>query len=198
MPDRNCVVPECERPHHGRGVCRSHYMQCWRGELAWPVYERPIPVALSDRFWAKVARAGQDECWLWTASVLPNGYGQFDHTTAHRMSYTLTHGTIPKGLQIDHLCRRLLCVNPSHLEAVTPSENVRRGYGPPIVVAAAVEAGAARTHCIHGHELTPENTYNPPGAPRWRVCRTCKRRIDLERKRVRREQRTSEVRPGLR
>lgn len=46
---------------------------------------------------------------------------------AHVVAYELVKGTIPYGLQIDHKCRVHCCVNVDHLEAVTPSENVRRG-----------------------------------------------------------------------
>lgn len=60
-----------------------------------------------------------------------NGYGKFrpwEGVTrwAHRFAYELTFGTIPEGLELDHLCRHPRCVNPWHLEAVTPKENMRR------------------------------------------------------------------------
>lgn len=38
-----------------------------------------------------------------------------------------------------------------------------------------------KTHCKHGHEFTPENTYVPPGKPNQRSCRECHRRWDRER-----------------
>lgn len=47
-------------------------------------------------------------------------------TLAHRVAYELTVGPIAGGLQIDHLCRAHPCVNPAHLDAVTPRENTRR------------------------------------------------------------------------
>jgi len=48
---------------------------------------------------------------------------------AHRLAYERAKGSIPAGLQIDHLCRVRECVNPDHLEAVSQRENIRRGKG---------------------------------------------------------------------
>jgi hypothetical protein len=79
----------------------------------------------AELFWAKVNKT--ETCWLWTASTA-NGYGQFGigfpkTTSAHRWSYENTHGIIPAGMQIDHICRVRLCVNPSHLRLVTNKQN---------------------------------------------------------------------------
>ncbi len=120
-----------------------------------------------DRFWEKVAKVGADECWLWTGSRSALGYGNFfwegrkDH--AHRYAYAAFVGPIPEGYQLDHLCRNPPCVNPAHLEPVTHRENVLRGVSPTAV-------NAAKTHCVHGHQLSGDNLviYGTR-----RKCRTC-------------------------
>lgn len=139
--------------------------------MDWPEWTRPGP-SRAERFWAKVDMSG--DCWWWTASVLPNGYGQFDHTTAHRAAMVLSGTEVAGDQVVDHLCRNILCVNPAHLEVVNPMTNVRRGYAGNVLAQGAGERSRLRTHCKRGHEMTPGNTYTPPGQPTWRVCRTCK------------------------
>lgn len=125
-----------------------------------------VVMPIGDRFWSKVDATGV--CWLWTAHRDPNGYGRFRLDgairPAHRVAYELLVGPIPEGLTLDHLCRIRHCVNPDHLEPVSRRVNTLRGIG--------VSALRARqTHCQHGHEFTPENTYT---WRRQRRCRTCR------------------------
>lgn len=72
-------------------------------------------------------------CWKWTASKFRNGYGQCNgrlgSVLAHRASYFHFVGDIPSPLELDHLCRNVWCVNPTHLEAVPHRINSLRGKG---------------------------------------------------------------------
>src|SRR5258707_1706412 len=121
------------------------------------------------RFWAKVKKT--DHCWYWTACKT-KGYGEFaignkKQVRAHRFSYELKYGSIPKGLQLDHLCRNTLCVKPGHLEAVSPKINTRRGKAPSASM-------GRRTHCNRGHKFSIQNTYIRK-AGHGRSCRACDR-----------------------
>lgn len=122
----------------------------------------------------------ENGCWDWVGTVNPNGYGLFWNgqrvVPAHRWTYERTKGPIPKGLQLDHLCRNRKCVNPDHLEAVSHKENCLRGVGVGAV-------NAAKTHCKYGHAFTPENTRHiaQPRGPQ-RLCRTCKRNRERKKK----------------
>ncbi|WBP89502.1 HNH endonuclease signature motif containing protein [Kitasatospora cathayae] len=117
-------------------------------------------------------------CWQFTGRR-SLGYPQISDelgrtVRAHRAMYERRVGPIPDGYEVDHLCFNRSCVNPAHLEAVTPEENKRR----------AVDhyRGPQRTTCVNGHDLTPENCYVPPSHPTGKVCRLC----ELERNRRRR------------
>lgn len=106
-------------------------------------------------------------CWLWVGAHDGFGYGMLNRrgTTyrAHRVAYEALRGPIPKGLQMDHLCRTPACVNPDHLEAVTARENTLRSNN-------TAGKNSRKTHCMRGHEFTPDNIY-------WqgknRHCKTC-------------------------
>lgn len=116
----------------------------------------------------------EDGCWIWTGPTI-HGYGQRSvrgedgkqHSRkAHRLVYELMVGPIPDGYQLDHLCQVTRCVNPVHLEAVTPQVNTLRSSAP---AAIAVQTNT----CKRGHELSATNAKVLPGGNR--VCRACLR-----------------------
>lgn len=75
-------------------------------------------------FWDKI-EIEDNGCWIWTGTIT-NGYGTLAHDRAHTLMYRFAKGEIPHGYHIDHLCENKRCVNPDHLEAVTPQENTIR------------------------------------------------------------------------
>ena len=122
-------------------------------------------IGIEQRFWGKVNKT--ETCWLWTGAITAAGYGELKINGlpiyAHRLSYEQFRGSIPEGLQLDHLCRQRQCVKPEHLEIVTLRENVIRGQG--------IATRANLTHCIHGHPFDLFNTYFRENGTR--ACRSC-------------------------
>jgi hypothetical protein len=135
-----------------------------------------ISKKIIDRFLDKIKKTRT--CWLWTGYVDNGGYGNItiDKKTklVHRVSYELFKEQIPKGLQIDHLCRVRNCINPDHLEAVTPKENALRGFGPPA-------QNARKKTCKKGHKFTHLKTVKKR---KYRACRICARNWDRKKYRI--------------
>lgn len=173
------------------GVSRERVRQIWvreTGEASVPRRRltRDINTIRVRKFWASVAVL-ESGCWEWTGVRYPTGYGQPPFTGeghqagyVHRVSYRWLVGAIPDGLTIDHLCRNRACVNPDHLEAVSQRVNTLRS---PIAVAAI---NARKTHCIHGHPFSSENTYlRRQSNGHWsRACRTCGRERNTQLRRA--------------
>lgn len=116
------------------------------------------------------------DCLIWTGST--NGpaalkYGKFHvsengvkkRVRAHRWIYERLIGAVPKGLDLDHLCRNRRCVAVAHLEPVTRKENLQRAIG------CVTTLHAAKTHCPQGHPYSGDNLLVEK---RGRKCRACK------------------------
>lgn len=146
-------------------MCRRHYKhEAYHGRIG-------PRLTTEERFWAKVRKT--ETCWLWTSGT-QRGYGAFYNgrvgmDRAHRYAYELLVGPIPEGLVLDHVvCENKLCVNPAHVTPTTDGENLARGNR-----RAADLRELNRTHCVHGHPWTQENTIERSDRPgRWR-CRIC-------------------------
>jgi len=123
-------------------------------------------IKLPKTFWSYVDKT--KDCWIWNGAKTTDGYGQIKSGDkiqyVHRLSYQFHKGEIPKGLQIDHLCRVRNCINPEHLQVVTLRENVLRGNSIPAI-------NARKKQCIKGHLLIGLNLVK--SVLPVRKCRIC-------------------------
>lgn len=144
MTLRTCAFHGCDRPHYGLGYCKPHHRQHSEGKELQPLRGRALPDLV--RFWSQVEYKSDTGCLIWEGTKSADGYGRFGvrgrKVQAHRFAWEMTGHPLPEpgwwnakdnpdGLLLDHDnpaygCGNPSCVNPSHLDLVTLSRNVKR------------------------------------------------------------------------
>lgn len=161
-PPQWCSIEGCDRPFMARGWCRTH-LERWRltGSVRAEVAVASLGVAPHLRVLSEMTKVG--ECWEYRRGAR-GGYGRVSvreedgphQRQAHRVVYEALVAAIPDGLELDHVCRNRACVNPAHLEPVTPAVNMQRAY-------------AVRETCVNGHPFDGRDNHGR------RRCLTCQR-----------------------
>lgn len=162
-----CSIEGCDRPNFARTWCRIHYYRWTRqGD---PNVVKFVRGDLALRLSSHIERTS--ECWNWTGTRDEKGYGHIrigrKMRPAHRVAYEIANGPVPRGMEVDHLCRNRRCVRPEHLEAVTHHENTLRGQN-------FIAQHARKTECLRGHPFDSANTYITPSTGS-RQCKACVR-----------------------
>jgi hypothetical protein len=126
----------------------------------------------AERFATKYSRQGS--CWIWQGPLDRDGYGSFyfrqKSRRAHRVAWFAIHGDIPADNFINHTCRNRACVNPQHLQVVSPTESAFRDSSSICYV------NSQKTVCPNGHPY--DRTYQSKrGIVRYcSICNGAKRR----------------------
>jgi hypothetical protein len=130
------------------------------GKMSWSVEERIAARSVTD-----------DGCLVWTGATSKKGYGHIRVANktriVHRLVWELAHGPLLPGQCVLHTCDNPPCHLLDHLFLGTKDINNKD------MVAKGRHWNQRKTHCAHGHEYTPENTY--VSSRGWRYCRTCHR-----------------------
>jgi hypothetical protein len=172
-----CVTCGVEKPLGTFGKDNRRVCRACRGAAYKSGAFEPDPVAARAFIVSRIELADLGPfgpCWIWQRHTEEKGYAR-GHVTGysranvhvHRAAYELFVRPIPPGLHIDHLCCVTSCVNPSHLEAVTPEENWRRQYARTRELKAAAREnqrgegcnggqrpGVAQCHIAHDNRAT--------------------------------------------
>lgn len=150
--DHLCSNKPCINPLHLEAVAHkvnlqrardlSHCHTCKCGTISYPktsVGPRK-PMVKSQHIDWLLSNHKEDErgCWIWQGGMTNTWYGRIKwenkSTVVHRVIYEHLHGKLNRTQFVDHKCSVRMCVNPDHLEAVTPSTNAQRAWD--------------KTHCV--------------------------------------------------
>lgn len=159
-----CSIEGCERVarYAGTGWCQTHYHRYWRtGSL--DILPKELRTDLTyfgahGRVKAQLGPANLNPCIECGSRAEEWAYDGTDPTARSGLvgeGWPVTYSVWPEFYK--PMCR------PCHR-----------------LMDASARA-ARRTHCGRGHGLTPENTYEPPGSPGHRECRTCRKAGSAER-----------------
>lgn len=136
------------------------------------VTDTAVRIHCSDecRFFSKAIVGEADECWPWKGAIHNKlGHGSFSFNgrarVASRFALQIQLGReLRPGEYACHKCDNPPCVNPAHLFVGTHADNMRD------MIQKGRSAGQKKTHCVHGHLLSPDNIYD---YGHGRVCRKC-------------------------
>ena len=130
-------------------------------------------VSMTQRLLALV-QVVEGDCWKPRRYIEPHGYARLmiggELRYLHILSYETFVGPVPKGKELDHICRHTWYFNWEHVEPVTSRVNSLRGEHP-------LFKACREGRCLKGHDVSGGNVYRRcDGRPRCRQCELDRRR----------------------
>ena len=128
-----CGFNECQRLSVSKGYCDMHYRRILKYGDVNNFGSRKVDIGNEVERFHKKYEIKPSGCWIWTGGTRANNKGVLyprhhqdsgKGTGAHRFSFSIVHGEIPKGMYICHKCDTPLCVNPDHLFCGTHHDNM--------------------------------------------------------------------------
>lgn len=126
----NCNITFSYKPHYlwKRKYCSQ---KCYREKTTRPLSEK----------YEKYVIRNEERCWGWKGHTNDSGYAMTSFKNknfrAHRASWIIHFGEIPKGMFVCHKCDNPICSNPNHLFLGTAKDNMndcktkgRNNYAP--------------------------------------------------------------------
>lgn len=129
-----CAFIDCDRNAVSKGYCDKHYRRLLKRGNVNDCGSRKVAEGNAINRFHKKYEINESGCWIWIAGTRPNGKGMpyprhwtddRKSISAHRFSFELMYGAIPKSMYVCHKCDTPLCVNPYHLFIGTHQDNMR-------------------------------------------------------------------------